>query len=117
MTERSANYLYLINSMLWLLTAVLWYVLWYFNPYTDRFEMPAPTVALFGIALFAQYCCFKKMPKALIFLSAVSAFPFGLYLLGTPGIFAWIGVTNILSLIVAIITRSTSDTELVPNGN
>jgi hypothetical protein len=29
----------------------------------------------------------------------LSFFPFGLYLLGTPGIFAWIGVMNVFYLV------------------
>lgn len=115
--RRTINYLYLANSAAWLLTAVLWYAFWYFNPYSSRLEMPGPTVALFGISLLAQFFCYTKRPGALIGLATASFFPFGLYLLGTLGIFAWIGITNIVSLVLAIVTRLVSERKSVLNGN
>lgn len=109
--------LYLLNAVAWLATACLWYSLWYFNPYTSRIEIPGPTVVLFGVSLFALYFCYKRQPRILMALSTISVFPFGIYLLATPGIFAVIGLTNILSLGVACAIWATSDGEAVQNGN
>jgi hypothetical protein len=97
------NILYVVNAAIWTTTAGLWYLLWFFNPYTSRIEISAPSMLVFGIALLSIYACYKRKPKILVGSAVASIVPIGLYLLGTPGLGALIGVLNLTSLVFGLL--------------
>jgi|GEM_PF-5793348 len=99
MNEKLAiNLFYVFAAAIWGATACLWYMLWFFNPYTGYGEITAPSTAMFLMAILALFSCHSHNAKHLIILATISFLPIGLYLLATPGIFALIGVLNLTSL-------------------
>jgi hypothetical protein len=80
-----------------------WFV--FFNPYSNQ----GLTTEVYGmvslmslLALLAGWAAFKFKPGWLFAAFLLSFFPVGLYLLGTPGVFRWIGVANLLYLLAAL---------------
>jgi hypothetical protein len=83
-------------------------VLLYFNPYvkTEPKVDLSPTVLLMVAAAFLGIVAsVMARPLWMLIVFCVSFFPMGFYLLGTPGIFKWIGVCNIGFLVSAVLMR------------
>ena len=86
----------------------LWLVLFFINPYVksgaESIESPitAPGVLMAAFSLVAAWASIKGRLFLLFAVSAVSFLPMGVYLLGSPSIFKWIGVMNIVCLLSAI---------------
>ena len=87
-------------------TASLWLVFLFPAPATDcdttirgattaTFFVVVLMVALATLGLLAAW---KASPYLMLAVFALSFFPMGLYLLGTPGIYRWIGVFDFLFL-------------------
>ena len=80
-----------------------WFV--FFNPYSDQglnSEVYSVAILMSLLALLAGWAAFKFKPGWLLAAFLLSFFPVGLYLLGTPGIFRWIGVANLLYLLAGL---------------
>jgi hypothetical protein len=84
----------------WALTIVLWLVLWFFNPYTSAGgTITIPGMVMILVAIFGVFASLKGSWLGQLLASLASIFPIGLYLLGSPGIFAFIGILNMLSIV------------------
>lgn len=87
------------------ITVGLYAVLLFFNPYSsqeivnDAFGIGAVMTALAGLAIWASL---RLKPIPLLFIFLGSFFPAGLYMLGTSGIFRWIGVSNLFYLLAGL---------------
>jgi hypothetical protein len=83
-------------------TVLLLYILLFANPY-DQQGLTNGTYVVGGImvalALLAAWGTLTLKPWALVLAFVASFFPVGFYLLGTPGIFALVGVANVLYLV------------------
>ena len=90
-------------------TLCLWAVFLFANPYgsegvsSDTYAVPAVMVALATAGFVAAW---RIIPILMFIVFAISLFPVGLYLLGTPGIFRWVGVCNILFLPSGLLMRA-----------
>ncbi len=93
---------YYLSAVFWLVTVGFWLVLWFFNPYSDSGEITSPGILMFSIAMLAILASIFRQAIVLFIFSLISFFPFGLYFLGSPGIFSVIGVLNILCIALAI---------------
>lgn len=83
----------------------LWGVFLWSNPYRAVYGIGARVVASTMMVcwvggLVAMYL--KRFRWALI-VFVVTFFPVGLYLLGTPGVFAWIGVLTLVYLAATVL--------------
>lgn len=87
-------------------TTFLWCTLLFFNPYngegitTGTYVVGALIIIL---ALVAAWGSLTAKSWVLVVAFVASFMPIGLYMLGTPGVFALIGVANVLYLIAAIV--------------
>jgi hypothetical protein len=87
------------------LTLVLYGVLLFANPYSGQGIGEDTYVVATAMGLLAPLVIWAALTlKPLVILGAfvVSFFPVGLYTLGTPGLFRWIGVANLLYLVSGI---------------
>ena len=89
-----------------LLTAGLWLVFLFSAPAT---ESGASTATFFvvllmeGIATLGVLAAWRCRPYLMLAMFVFSFFPMGLYLLGTPGIYRWIGVFDFLFLVSGVL--------------
>ena len=92
-------------------TLCLWAVFLFANPYgsegisseSDTYAVAAVMVALAAAAFVAAW---RIIPILMFVVFAISLFPVGLYLLGTPGMFRWVGVCNFLFLPSGLLMRA-----------
>lgn len=56
---------------------------------------------MIGLSLIAGYASLRERPYLLLLVALFSFFPVGYYLLGTPGLFRWIGVLNLFLFVMA----------------
>lgn len=78
----------------------LWIVFLWWNPYARSYEPTPRRVAFLMMLVWAAGAVFlyrERFGRAYA-VFVVTFFPVGLYLLGTPGIFLWIGVLTIVFL-------------------
>lgn len=75
---------------------VLYGVLLFHSP--DRGPYPV-AAAMVLLALVVIWGVIADRPVPVLAAFLLSLFPVGLYFLGTPGIFAWIGVMNVFYLV------------------
>ena len=76
----------------------------FFNPYgTQPRSVPTQLIlsVMFFLALAAAWGAWRSRPAILLIAFVGSFVPVGLYLLGTPGIFRWVGVANLMYLVSA----------------
>jgi hypothetical protein len=93
------------------LSAVALYaVLVFFNPYVSSPGQGGADVVthvvvalMVVLALTAAWASLYGKPLVLVLVFVPSFVPFGLYMLGTPGVFFWIGVANLLYLFAALL--------------
>lgn len=88
-----------------LLTILLWGVFLIFNPYTDQHITTGTyrvAAAMSLLALLVAWASLKTRPAPIILAFLASFIPVGLYMSGTPGIFRWLAVCNLLYMLAAI---------------
>ena len=84
-----------------LLTAGLWLVFLFSAPATESGASTATffvVLLMVGIATLGALAAWRGRPYLMLAVFVFSLFPMGLYLLGTPGIYRWIGVFDFLFL-------------------
>ena len=84
-------------------SAILLVVLIFFNPYTPGIVLTLPIALMMLLALAGLVASLAARPFWMLVVAALSFIPFGLYLLGTPGVFRWIGVFNLVFLIAGLL--------------
>jgi hypothetical protein len=62
----------------------------------------AMAALMIGLSCFGAVSAWKARPLRMTVAAAVSFVPVGFYALGTPGIFRFIGVSNLLLLLAAV---------------
>jgi hypothetical protein len=99
-----------VGSAAALSAIALYAVLAFFNPYASSpgqggaDGMTYAIVALMVVlALMAAWASLFGKPLVLLLAFLFSFLPFGLYMLGTPGVFFWIGVADLLYLLAALL--------------
>ena len=87
-------------------TFSLWLVFLFFNPYGNR-GINGSTYAIaslmLGLALVGAVAAWKGRPVWMFVVFALSFVPVGLYTLGVPGPFKWVGVSNTMFLISGLL--------------
>lgn len=93
---------YHLSLVIWLTTLGLWVMLLFFNPYVAVTEFTRSNLAMVVVAVFGIAASLYKSPIGLVAMSMFSLLPIGIYLLGSPGLFALIGVCNICTLAIGL---------------
>ena len=101
LTSLSKNKLDIVSAMSWLVTLGLWIILWFFNPYSQAETLSIPGMIMLLLAIAGIVSSYLMKPMLLLALALLSFIPIGIYLLGTPGIFLFIGILNIVSIVLA----------------
>lgn len=95
-------------------------VLLFFNPF-GNFEIPVETYFIFSLmivlSLLALYACIKVKPLVMYGAFFGSFFPIGLYLLGVPSIFKWIGIFDVLYLVAAVLMSLNKQSFILLTGD
>ncbi len=73
----------------------LYITLAFFNPYAEG-GMTLPIMAMMLLAFIGVIATLKARPYIMFAISLALFLPIGFYMLGTPGIFMWIGILNLL---------------------
>jgi len=82
---------------------ILWLVFLFWNPYRQTDSQGAViSVIMCVISLLALGAALLEAPVAMLLFGGVALVPVGLYLLLTPGIFAFIGVADIVVVLAGI---------------
>lgn len=81
---------------------VLCAVFVWFNPYTAG-VLTLPIAVRVAIGLGGLFAAFKGWRFWMLVVFAASFLPLGLYLLGTPGIFKWIGISDLVYLVATLL--------------
>jgi hypothetical protein len=84
---------------------LFWLVLLFFNPYDGGIEVDSlfPITLMIILAMIGLLSALKSKSAIMFIVFVGSFFPIGYYMLGTPGIFKWIGVFNAMYLPSAIL--------------
>jgi len=93
---------YHLSLVLWLITLALWVTLLFFNPYVAVTEFTRSNLAMLVVAIFGIVASLYKSPIGLVAMAMFALLPIGIYLLGSPGIFFFIGVCNVCALGIAL---------------
>ena len=83
----------------------LWVLLLVFNPYSSNRIEPGTHMIGFlmmTLALTGAWAASRAHLPIMIATGLLSFLPVGLYTMGTPGIFKWIGVLNLFYLAVSV---------------
>jgi len=80
---------------------VLYIVLAFFNPYGQG-VITLPVFLMILLSAAAGMSAWKAKPYILLIIALALFLPVGFYTLGAPGIFKWIGVSNITLLLTAL---------------
>lgn len=91
----------LIGMLASLGTLGLYTVLVFFNPYRAG-SLTAPIMLMLLLAAVGFLVAWKTNPYLMLVVFLTSFIPVGFYLLGTPGLFRWIGVLNVLYGLVGL---------------
>lgn len=89
-------------------TLVLWAVFLFANPYDSEgisSNNYAPVAVMMALAAAGMLAAWRIIPILMFIVFGISLFPVGLYLLGTPGMFKWVGVCNLLFLPSGLLMR------------
>ena len=90
-------------------TLALWAVFLFANPYDSegiKSDNYAPVAVMMALAAAGILAAWRIIPILMFIVFAISLFPVGLYLLGTPGMFKWVGVCNLLFLPSGLLMRA-----------
>jgi len=95
----------LVGLLAALSAITLYAMLVFFNPYVSSPDQDgaAMTYVMVVLALTAAWASLYGKPLVLLLAFVLSFVPFGLYMLGTPGAFFWIGVADLLYLFAALL--------------
>jgi magnesium-transporting ATPase (P-type) len=74
---------------------ILWIISLWYNPYSPA-PLTLPLLGMMALALLGLLAASLARPLVMVFIFVFSFVPVGLYMLGTPGIFKWIGIFNLL---------------------
>jgi len=88
-----------------LLTSGLWLVFLFSAPSAESGASTATffvVLLMVGIATLGILAAWRGRPYLMLAVFVFSFFPMGLYLLGTPGIYRWIGVFDFLFLVSGV---------------
>jgi hypothetical protein len=80
---------------------LLWFVFVFFNPYTGAGLDTGTMVVVFLMVMLASTglaASLLSRPWLLLAAAVISFVPVGLYTLGVPGMFRWIGALNLMTL-------------------
>jgi hypothetical protein len=80
----------------------LYLIFLFFNPYRPG-ALTLPVWAMMALALAGAWAAWRGWSRRMLAISVLSFAPVGLYLLGTPGIFRWIGVLNLAGGAAALV--------------
>lgn len=80
---------------------VLYIVLAFFNPYGQG-VITLPVLLMILLSAAAGVSAWKAKPYILLVIALTLFLPIGFYMLGSPGIFKWIGVSNIILILTAL---------------
>lgn len=89
-------------------TIYLYALLLFFNPYVKaevETDVSLTVLLMVAAAFLGIVASVKARPLWMLIVFFISFFPMGFYCLGTPGIFKWIGVCNVLYLVSAVLMR------------
>ena len=93
---------YHLSLVLWVATLGLWIVLLFFNPYVAVTEFTRSNLAMLVVAIGGIVASLYKSPLGLVAMAMFSLLPIGIYLLGSPGLFFFIGVCNAGALAIGL---------------
>lgn len=80
----------------------LYLVFVFFNPYRPG-SLTLPIVAMMVLALVGALAAWWAKPYLMLAIFLVTFVPVGLYMLGTPGLFKWIGILQLVFLLASIL--------------
>ena len=83
-------------------TLILYVVLVFFNPYNAG-SLTLPIAAMMFLAVAGLITTWKTKPYWMLAVFLALFVPMGLYMLGTPGLFKWIGVFNLLFWLASLL--------------
>lgn len=83
----------------------LWSIYLWANPYAEVSGFPGRLVgtAMILIWIGGLVALFREIPAWLYITFGLAFVPVGFYLLGTPGLFAWIGVLTLVYLVGGVL--------------
>lgn len=95
-----------ITRAIGLLTALgtlsLYSILAFFNPYTTGVTLTLPIALMMVTATVGAAAAYLARPYLMLAIGLIALVPLGLYMLGIPGLFRWIGIFDLLYLAAAI---------------
>jgi hypothetical protein len=92
----------LLGSLAALGTLSLYIVLVFFNPYSPG-SLTIPIMLMMLLSGVSTITAWKAKPYLMLVIFLLSFVPMGLYMLGTPGLFKWIGIFNLLFLLASVL--------------
>lgn len=87
-------------------TIAFWLIFLFANPYSDQGQATDSVLVVMVMLLLsvlAVLASLAKRPYLMAFLAAVMLVPVGLYTLGTPGLFRWIGFLEVVYFAAALL--------------
>jgi len=80
----------------------LYAVLVWANPYSSG-ALTLPIVVRMLVGFVGLFVAFKTWRYWMLLMFALSFVPLGVYMLGTPGMFRWIGILDLLYLVAGLL--------------
>lgn len=80
----------------------LYLVYVFFNPYSPG-SLTLPIVVMLTLALVGALAAWWAKPYFMLAVFLVAFIPMGLYTLGTPGLFKWIGILQLIFLLASVL--------------
>jgi len=88
-------------------TVVILYIVYaLLNPYNGEALIPEAYLLVLVLILLAcvyAWASLRIKPLLMLIVSTISSLPVGIYLLLTPGIFRYIGIGNLICVVIAIL--------------
>lgn len=103
MTTRSGQF---IGGAVSLGLVALWLVFAFFNPYGKQGQTPqtwVTVVVMLALAIAGLAFALTRHAAGVLIVAGASLLPVGLYMLGTPGLFRWIGILDVLLLAAGLL--------------
>ncbi|MEH7435875.1 hypothetical protein V7182_00135 [Neobacillus drentensis] len=90
-----------------IISIILWFILNFFNPYSNQASNDTTFITLFMLVLpaFAAIFSYYRSKTIFMLIAFIWSLPLSLYLLMTPGIFLLFGITSFTYLISFILMR------------
>lgn len=87
-------------------TIALWLIFLFANPYDNPAQVTDSVLIVILMLILSTLAVLASLtgrPYWMAFLAAIMLVPVGLYTLGTPGLFRWIGILEIIFLAAALL--------------